>query len=218
MIPWLADDILQEARYGFMYALLKKYDINAGTELTTYCAWWVRHYIDRFIDDVGRTIRVPPHTMNAIRKAVKLGANTLSEAVDLCPTNRGLTDGWAMRRAPLSLDRSLPMDDGMGSTLAERLPDNAPSAEDKLSVDARREAVLSALESLKPQERLVIEELFIAPSKALCDDPTLRQVGARIGLTRSRIGQIKDKALCALAKHLAKQPGMQDVIEELRCR
>lgn len=54
------EDVLQEARIGFLRAL-QTFDASRA-KLTTYSEAWIRHFVRRYIDNFSTTVRVPVHT------------------------------------------------------------------------------------------------------------------------------------------------------------
>ncbi len=52
------DDLFQEGCLGLLKAI-DKFDVEMGYKFSTYAIWWIRHYVSRYIQKTGRTIRIP---------------------------------------------------------------------------------------------------------------------------------------------------------------
>ena len=60
-------DLLQEGNIGLMQAV-KRFDYRRGFKFSTYSTWWIRQSITRSLSNDSRTIRLPVHVVEALRK------------------------------------------------------------------------------------------------------------------------------------------------------
>src|SRR5262245_47748441 len=69
---------LQETKIGLMQAV-DRFEYRRGYKFATYATWWIRQAVGRSLADQSRTIRVPVHMTEAIRKIVHTSRQLLNE-------------------------------------------------------------------------------------------------------------------------------------------
>ena len=77
-------DLVQEGNLGLMKAV-EKFEHERGYKFSTYAFWWIKQAITRAIADKSRTIRIPVHLLERIRK-VRRAARELEETLGREPS------------------------------------------------------------------------------------------------------------------------------------
>ncbi len=182
-----------------------------GFKLSTYATWWIKQAISRALAEQGRTIRLPVHVADQVRKVTKtrrlLGQKlnrdpSLEEiAAEIDITPERVQELLELVLDPVSLET--PIGDG-DSSVADLIPDTSAQQPEVETADrARSSELLDALDKLQPRQRRVVVERFgldgVRPR-------TLEEVGANLGITRERVRQLEARALRELR---AIAPGLE---------
>jgi len=205
-------DLIQEGNIGLMRAI-DKFDHRRGFKLSTYATWWVRQAISRAIADKARTIRVPVHRMDAVRRLKwassrilqesgrEVAREELAERVDM-PIEK-VNALLSLTREPISLDT--PIGDDEDFHLGAIIPDEGVEAPFDAATDQALQAhARGLLGGLDPRESRILAMRFgIGMNSA----QTLEEVAKEFGISRERVRQIAKRALGKLrasgaAEHL----------------
>src|SRR4051794_2115960 len=192
-------DLIQEGNLGLIRAV-EKFDYRMGFKLSPYATWWIRQSITRALADQGRTIRLPVHVAEQVRRLMR-ARRQLAQKSNREPTLAELAkeSGNSEKRVQELLDlvedpTSLETPAGDGESLYGVLIEDLHSDQQD-DVTARRlrsRELARALTRLNPRMRRVLALRFGLDGET---PQTLEEVGVGLGITRERVRQLESRAL-----------------------
>ncbi len=192
-------DLINEGNLGLIKAA-EKFDETRGFKFISYAVWWIRQSILQALAEQSRIVRLPLNQvghLNRINRAFSKfeqeyernpSSDELAEVMDIEPEK--VEEMMRMAGKHTSIDA--PFAEGEESNMLDVLADAGATVADEqfdkesLAIEVRRTLAL-----LPERERLILSMFYGIDYP----EQTLEEIGEKLGLSRERVRQIKEKTL-----------------------
>ena len=198
-------DLINEGNMGLIKAA-KRFDETRGFKFISYAVWWIRQSILQALADQSRIVRLPLNKVGSLGRITQASAR-LEQELEREPTPQEIADSLdiaitevenALRSSGRHLSIDAPLAEGEDNTLLGVLDNNdEPNPDMPLLNESLQNEINRVISTLSDKERDVLKYYF-----GLDGNPahTLEDISDKVGLTRERVRQIKEKALRRLRK------------------
>jgi RNA polymerase sigma factor (sigma-70 family) len=201
-------DLVEEGNLGLIHAV-EKFDPQRGFRFSTYAAYWIEQAVRRARDEQSKTIRIPLHSLEILRKWLReweslrllLGRTpTLQEMGKKMHLSvrqvKGVLDTHEASKSIASLDS--PLDEDENLFLRDTVADTTEKSPEQLFSFLRTHDELGAiLHQLVDRERGILEMRFGLNGG---DSLNLEEIGRKLKLSRERVRQLEERGLACLRR------------------
>src|ERR1700691_1165221 len=183
---------------------VRKFDPDQGVKFISYAVWWVRQAVLKALAEQTRSVRIP---LNQNSQLIKLARaeTVLAQVLKRDPTDdeigrliedtpEQVRSSRQMSSTEVSLDAPIDRSDREACTLGERFAGvDGGEIDDVTDFKLMREFIDRVFRKyLTPRERKVLYLYYGLEEGS--EAMTLEKIGALLGVTRERIGQIRERA------------------------
>lgn len=210
-------DLVQEGSLGLIKAA-EKFDYSKNFKFSTYATWWIKQTIIRAISNNSRTIRIPVHMTDKIRKFKRM-YTTLSFELGREPTDKEIGEKLGMTskqilsikkaiiKEPISLETPVTDDLNVGDYIEDK---SYRSPENQTKNNVLKGSIGDILSTLPEREQKIVCCRFGINGEI---PRTLEQLGEIMGYSKERIRQLEDNALTKIRQKQELQH-FRDFIED----
>ena len=200
-------DLIEEGNLGLITAV-DRFDVERGVHFSTYATWWIRQAIARGVANQSRTVRIPIHVLQTMRRYLAIERRLEAER-RRAPTQEelakelGVAPARVVRLRSLvqsirTLDVDLTNEAFHGLVESEAL-EQPPTIDEIMEMQIRDQHLNELLKKLPGREEAILRLRY-----GFYDDQprTLAETGEQFGLSRERIRHLEQRALLKLRAFL----------------
>jgi RNA polymerase primary sigma factor len=212
------EDLINDGNVGLIKAA-HRFDEERGYKFISYAVWWIRQAMLQSLAEHSRIVRLPLNragTLYRIGKASRqldqeLGRSPSAEEIakKLDISEDEVKDTMHIANTHVSLDDPYSNDQDDNALVDYLMDENAQMPDDETFERALSDDMERALDTLADREKQILSLYFGLGGE---EPLTLEEIGQKLGLTRERIRQIKEKAISRL-RHSSRAKYLQGYME-----
>ena len=196
-------DLIEEGNLGLITAV-DRFDVERGIHFSTYATWWIRQAVARGVANQSRTVRIPIHVLQMMRRYLaverrleterrrKPGLEEVAEEMGIAPPRAQRLRSLVQSIRTLDVDLGNEAFHGLVESEALEQP---PTLDEIVEMQIRDQHLNELLKKLSGREEAILRFRY-----GFYDDRprTLAETGEQFGLSRERIRQLEHRALLKL--------------------
>jgi RNA polymerase primary sigma factor len=193
-------DLIDEGNIGLIEAV-ERFDYTKKCKFSTYGTWWIQQAVIKALADKGRTIRIPIHVLNVIRKCFSV-QKMLTQELGREPSHEEIAEYMnisveqvenIMKYSGETASLDVTVDEENVTTLSDLIFSDEYTEPFESTFNVNLQDILErSLEDLSEREKKIIVLRFGLSGKTPL---TLEEIGKILGITRERVRQIQNKAI-----------------------
>ncbi len=213
------EDLINDGNLGLIKAA-HRFDEKRGYKFISYAVWWIRQAMLQSLAEHSRIVRLPLNragTLYRIGKASRQLDQELGRAPSageiakkLKLSEEEVEDTMHIANTHVSLDDPYSNDQDDSALVDYLMDENAQMPDEHTYERALSDDMERALDTLSEREKLILILYFGINGE---EPLTLEEIGKKLGLTRERIRQIKEKAIVRL-RHSSRSKYLRGYMEE----
>jgi len=196
-------DLVEEGNLGLITAV-DRFDVDRGIHFSTYATWWIRQALARGVANQSRTVRIPIHVLQMMRRFIAIqrrletesrrppGLEEVARAMGIPMTRAKRLETLAHSVRSLDVDVS---NEAFHRIVESESVEQPPSIDEIVEMQLRDQQVNEMLKKLTQREEAILRFRY-----GFYHDRsrTLAETGIEFGLSRERIRQLEQRALSKL--------------------